>query len=60
MKWYSLVWLPTGALATYKEEVEQLSEEEASERNAKQAGQGIVNLRWRPVKKDADGNWVRA
>ena len=55
MKWYALVWLPTGALTS--DEPEQITEEVASERNAAQAAQGIVNLRWREVERDSEGNW---
>ncbi len=56
-KWCALVWLPSGLVV--RNEAQQLTKNELDERNAKQAAQGIINLRWKEVEQDADGNWVR-
>lgn len=55
--WCALVWLPSGLVV--RNEAQQLTKNELDERNAKQAAQGIINLRWKEVEQDADGNWVR-
>lgn len=49
---YERVWLPTGQVLSPLSK--QMSKDEADKLNAALAGQGIMNVRWKPVEQEEE------